>query len=265
LISGGLDSTIIEWDFSKHKVLNQIDLGKKEKGETHIINPPFVHCISLTTWSDAKASKEYVAAALGDFTVIVFEILRRGEITHYLKAHTGAVSQVRWIETDQNLYLVSGGNDGNIFVWHIAEYSPKTQQTQTSQNSTSSGATGKQKNPQRMGASETVERETRKGKGKGKGKEPDFGQAQIREEALLTKTEKDTKLQIHHNSKINWLLSTTTKHSSSATTSATIETCSLFVADQTPHITIYELHLKRNSEVSSCDTLTTSNKSSTLL
>ncbi|MQL90441.1 hypothetical protein Taro_023025 [Colocasia esculenta] len=80
-ISGGLDSKLVIWDFSKGRPQNIIDFGMSslESHEPHgnpgqCFNPPFVHSIAVSEAEAATGLDKFCAAARGDGVVEIIDI-----------------------------------------------------------------------------------------------------------------------------------------------------------------------------------------------
>ncbi|XP_061171521.1 WD repeat-containing protein 53-like [Saccostrea echinata] len=117
LFTGGLDSKLIHWDFSRHKCLNMFDMNELnnpfETTDSYMVSPPFVHHLSAS--SDGK----YLVAALENGLIAVFDSTRKHLRELFsLHIHTQGVSQVHFITEDK---FVSGGNDCCIALWDLSK------------------------------------------------------------------------------------------------------------------------------------------------
>ena len=139
IITGGLDSKLIHWDFSRPKCLNMFNMEELQTSapqdlESYMVNPPFVHNISISP------DGSYLACALENGLVPVFNTKRKHlQELFSLHAHAQGASQVCFLT--ENL-LISGGNDCCIIVWDLDKSSETdsaavTNGTQTSMNGAS--------------------------------------------------------------------------------------------------------------------------------
>ncbi|KND00909.1 uncharacterized protein SPPG_04009 [Spizellomyces punctatus DAOM BR117] len=127
--SGGMDSTLIHWDFSKGCPVEQFPFATSEQSQSaQSVNPPFVHSLEFSP--DARL----LAAGLGDGSVALLNVsgkknadaersTRKGRSSSALKArlmdgHSWAVSAVTFPRCERGP-LLSGGIDGNIVLWDI--------------------------------------------------------------------------------------------------------------------------------------------------
>ncbi|XP_056004330.1 WD repeat-containing protein 53-like [Ostrea edulis] len=117
LFTGGLDSKLIHWDFSRHKCLNMFDMDEMnnpfETADSYMVSPPFVHHVASSP--DGK----YLVAALENGLIAVFDSARKHlrELFN-LHTHTQGVSQVYFLTEDK---FVSGGNDCCIALWDLSK------------------------------------------------------------------------------------------------------------------------------------------------
>ena len=114
LISGGYDKQLIQWDFSRGRSTCVIDIETVgPQTEPSVVNPPFIHSIS------SSASGKYLACGTENALVQVFNTSKRSpEFLSSLRAHTSGVSQVHFPKFHEAV-LVSGGNDGQCFIWNV--------------------------------------------------------------------------------------------------------------------------------------------------
>lgn len=79
LVTGGLDCRVTKWDFSRGKCLGAWSMQDEGEqggagGTSQMYNPPFVHCIAVSTTANSPVVKRACAAARGDGVVAVFDI-----------------------------------------------------------------------------------------------------------------------------------------------------------------------------------------------
>ncbi|XP_021351299.1 WD repeat-containing protein 53-like [Mizuhopecten yessoensis] len=115
IITGGLDSKLIHWDFSRPKCLNQFNMQEMQNGnsdaEAYMVNPPFIH--NLASSSDGH----YLACALENGLVSLFDTSRKNIRELFsLHAHSQGTSQVHFVSDS---CLVSGGNDCCVVLWDL--------------------------------------------------------------------------------------------------------------------------------------------------
>ena len=124
LISGGLDSMLLQWDFSKAKNycnINMEEIGAQEENtqDSYLVNPPFIHSLSVS--SDGH----FLACGTENALVQIFDSSKRTlEYRKTLRYHTQGVSQVHFVTPEgaaaaARELLLSGGNDGKIVIWDI--------------------------------------------------------------------------------------------------------------------------------------------------
>lgn len=117
LFTGGLDSKVIHWDFSRHKCLNMFDMNELnnpfETPDSYMVSPPFVHHLA------ASPNGKYLVAALENGLIAVFDSTRKHLRELFsLHTHTQGVSQVHFLSDDK---FVSGGNDCCIALWDLSK------------------------------------------------------------------------------------------------------------------------------------------------
>ena len=117
LFSGGLDSSIGQWDFSRGRLIAQVSTISQSK-DMLMINPPMVHSL------DMFPTQHFIACGLGDGRLVVysFESPKRLDLICQIQPHSASVACVRCIDKDNKLegtfssFLVSAGNDGVICI-----------------------------------------------------------------------------------------------------------------------------------------------------
>lgn len=118
LISGGYDSKLIQWDFSKSRAFCLMDMQEigvaPENLDSYVVSPPFVHSIGMSV------SGNTVAVGTENALVQVFDGSKRTlSFRQTLRCHTQGVSQVHFPSFSHDRFVVSGGNDGRICVWDL--------------------------------------------------------------------------------------------------------------------------------------------------
>ena len=118
LISGGFDSKLIQWDFSKPRAFCQIDMQEigtpPESVDSYVVGPPFVHSLSISS------SGNTVAVGTENGLVQVFNSSKRTlSFEQTLRRHTQGVSQVHFPSFSQDRFVISGGNDERICIWDL--------------------------------------------------------------------------------------------------------------------------------------------------
>ena len=121
ILSVGYDKQLIQWDFSRARVLCKIDmdsLGKiASEDDVYVVNPPFIHTMSTS------ATENHMACGTDNALVQVFDTSKRTpEFLGTLRGHTQGVSQVHFPKFEETC-LLSGGNDGSCIVWNIEDIS----------------------------------------------------------------------------------------------------------------------------------------------
>ena len=125
LYSASYDKTLIHWDFHRVRALNTINMDEldhmsSDSVSKYLINPPFIH--SLAVSDDGT----FVTCGTENARIHVFNGHRRSlEYIYSLEGHRLGVSQVLFPIKDQTGLLLSGGNDGQIFLWRLPTVSNK--------------------------------------------------------------------------------------------------------------------------------------------
>ncbi|KAK3093291.1 hypothetical protein FSP39_013692 [Pinctada imbricata] len=115
IFTGGLDSKLIHWDFSRPKCLNQYNMQELQSNtsdtETYMVNPPFLHHLA------ASKNGKYLVGALENGILAVFDSSRKNiREVFSLYAHSQGVSQVHFVSDTK---VLSGGNDCSIVLWDL--------------------------------------------------------------------------------------------------------------------------------------------------
>lgn len=199
VVSGGYDQKLIQWDFSRGRSvciidMDEIGIASQTAGE-YVINPPFIHSVAI------NPTGEYLACGTDNAYIHVFTYHKRTpEFHRTLIGHTKGVSQVHFPSFAEK-HVISGGNDGKIFVWDLAG-TP----SQNISNGTSHGSGHNTNNvdPPHQGAA------------------VDHAPANQQPDRLVPK------FTIDHGEKINWI-----------TSGASDNGNFLVVVDNTTHATVY--------------------------
>ncbi|XP_073281104.1 uncharacterized protein [Primulina huaijiensis] len=119
VISGGLDSKLVLWDFSKGRPNKIMDMGNKgDAGQC--LNPAFIHGLAVPEVDMVDKVGKICAVAKGDGVVSILNI--DTELMAPLKSkmggHTAAVSSVTFSTFgEKGKFIISGGNDKSIKLW----------------------------------------------------------------------------------------------------------------------------------------------------
>jgi WD40 repeat protein len=117
IISGGYDSHLMQWDFSKGRSFCRINLEDygtpPENVDSYLVSPPFIHSLAVST------DGSMLACGTESALVHLFSASKRN-LTYLrtLRSHMLGVSQVHFPSCETDV-LISGGNDGNIFLWRV--------------------------------------------------------------------------------------------------------------------------------------------------
>ncbi|KAH7282814.1 hypothetical protein KP509_35G048700 [Ceratopteris richardii] len=150
LISGGLDSKIVKWDFNKGRPLKILDqgVGAAQPGPCgQLFNPPFVHALAIPEGKVSGKTSRVLAVARGNGAVEICDVTL--EKCHTLRScnypsqdlrnlgestqleichreedamegmHLSAVSTITFARFNgSKTYVISGGNDKCIKLWN---------------------------------------------------------------------------------------------------------------------------------------------------
>ena len=117
LLSGGYDQRLLHWDFSRAKVVCDINISEvgvsPDKFDQYLVNPPFIHSMAVS------ANGNLLACGTENALVQVFDSSKKN-LTYMtaLRGHTHGVSQVHFPKFDEYT-LISGGNDGICNMWKL--------------------------------------------------------------------------------------------------------------------------------------------------
>ncbi|GAB2231317.1 hypothetical protein Droror1_Dr00010323 [Drosera rotundifolia] len=159
VISGGLDSKLVMWEFSRGRAYHVLDFGINASGggAPQCYNPAFVHAIAVPEIDMLDRVKKMCAVARGDGVISVVDIeseiscgkvkkmpeprkesrmrpktslIDAGQETatmlhldYSLGGHTAAASSVTFsLFGERGKFIVSGGNDQAVKVWDWRRY-----------------------------------------------------------------------------------------------------------------------------------------------
>ncbi|CAN8245991.1 unnamed protein product [Cochlearia groenlandica] len=141
VVTGGLDSKLVLWDFSKGRSQKVIDFGSDTHNNSgQCLNPAFVHSIAIPEIDMVDKLDKICAVARGDGIVdlinIESELSRKGTsstskgsssnndavkrvcLDYSVGGHKAAVSCVAFsLFQEKGRFLISGGNDKKVKVW----------------------------------------------------------------------------------------------------------------------------------------------------
>ncbi|KAI3710129.1 hypothetical protein L2E82_39903 [Cichorium intybus] len=163
VITGGLDSKLIMWDFSKGRPFKVMDLGKSDPESSsssgaQCLNPAFVHAIAVPEVDMLEKLEKICVVARGDGVVDVINIeseftaakskgsskpkksgqsksngnlekqdqdqRTRLRLDYTSGGHTAAVSCVAFsMFGEKGRYIISGGNDKAVKAWNWSRFS----------------------------------------------------------------------------------------------------------------------------------------------
>lgn len=153
MITGGLDSRLVMWDFSKGRPQEILDFSTTDVGQS--LNPAFVHAVAVPDIDMVDRVGKKCAIARGDCVVDVIDIEtelavskgkssvkskkgarkasersvspaephndelgKRVRLDHLLGGHNAAVSCVAFSNFgEKGKFIISGGNDRSVKVW----------------------------------------------------------------------------------------------------------------------------------------------------
>lgn len=161
VISGGLDSTLVFWEFSKARPYKVLNFGKtSNSGAGQCFNPSLIHAIAVPEMDMVdKLGKICAVAAGGVINVIDIEseigdvksksssntgkgtrprlkdgssssntnanhnVKKRLQFDYTIGGHTSAVSSLTFsLFGEKGKFLISGGNDKLVKVWNWSNY-----------------------------------------------------------------------------------------------------------------------------------------------
>ncbi|KAL0074693.1 WD40-repeat-containing domain protein [Phycomyces blakesleeanus] len=119
--SGGLDSKVFQWDFSRGMITETFDMNPSEPTAAQMFNPPFVYSLAVSK------DGQIIAAGLGDSTVQLISCntkkrLKNGvpTITRLENGHKSMVNSLTFLPSTRTK-LVSGSANGSLALWEWSE------------------------------------------------------------------------------------------------------------------------------------------------
>ncbi|XP_032363936.1 WD repeat-containing protein 53 [Etheostoma spectabile] len=223
LVSAGLDMQVMLWGLQKTRPLWTLNLQEvAEEEDAHqqrpgqLFNPPLVHCVSVASCGNI------LGCAAEDGRVHLMRIGGGSKLEQQgaVKAHSQGASQAHFVSfLSHPHWLVTGGNDGQVFLWDLSKHPVVTPEAKAK-----SGVTAA---PRRKSKSKA----RRKDQSQDKARTPPKVEAQKEEEVEEGTEEKaGPKLSISHGDKVNWLCPAVLKGEPS-----------VVVADQSSSLTVYPL------------------------
>ncbi|GAA5803620.1 hypothetical protein HPULCUR_009103 [Helicostylum pulchrum] len=123
--SGGMDSKLYEWDFSRGLPTNIYDMKAKVPSAAQMFNPPFVYKVATSP------DGEWIAASLGDSTIQLLSPPNKKQKKFDLKevrledGHNSMVNCLSFLtDADKETILVSGAANGRVTVWNPSLETP---------------------------------------------------------------------------------------------------------------------------------------------
>ncbi|KAG2199664.1 hypothetical protein INT47_005189 [Mucor saturninus] len=123
--SGGMDSKLYEWDFSRGLPTNIYDMNSKEPTTAQMFNPPFVYKVATSP------DGEWIAASLGDSTIQLLSPPNKKQKRFELKeirlsdGHNSMVNCLSFLTGTKNeLNLISGAANGRVAIWNPSSKTP---------------------------------------------------------------------------------------------------------------------------------------------
>ena len=117
VLSAGYDQRVMQWDFSKAKILCDINIAEvgvsPDEFDSYIVNPPFIASMSLSL--DGR----HLACGTASNVIKVFDSSKRTlSYVATLNKHTAGVSCVHFSQFDPAA-LISGGVDCKCYFWNM--------------------------------------------------------------------------------------------------------------------------------------------------
>ncbi|TDH14903.1 hypothetical protein EPR50_G00025220 [Perca flavescens] len=230
LVSAGLDMQVMLWGLQKTRPLWTLNLQEAaEEEDDHqqrpgqLFNPPLVHCVSVASCGNI------LGCAAEDGRVHLMRIGSGSKLEQQgaVKAHSQGASQAHFVSfLSHPHWLVTGGNDGQVFLWDLSKHpvvSPeakaKTGATTAPRRKSKSKARRKEQSQEKAKTSPKVEAQK---------EEVEDEVAASAEE--VTEEKAGPQLSISHGDKVNWLCPAVLKGEPS-----------VVVADQSSSLTVYPL------------------------
>ncbi|KAG0168267.1 WD repeat-containing protein 53 [Apophysomyces sp. BC1021] len=122
--SGGLDSRLFQWDFSRGMPSDVFDMNERDPSPTQMFNPPFVYALEIS------ADGKWIAAGLGDSTIQVLSqesSKKRSKKDEPINlrlenGHNAMVNCLSFLPSTEGypLRLLSGSANGSVALWNLS-------------------------------------------------------------------------------------------------------------------------------------------------
>ncbi|XP_078102203.1 WD repeat-containing protein 53 [Sander vitreus] len=230
LVSAGLDMQVMLWGLQKTRPLWTLNLQEvAEEEDDHqqrpgqLFNPPLVHCVSVASCGNI------LGCAAEDGRVHLMRIGSGSKLEQQgaVKAHSQGASQAHFVSfLSHPHWLVTGGNDGQVFLWDLSKHPVVTPEA--------NAKTGASAAPRRKSKSKARRKEQSQDKAKTPPK-VETQKEEVEDEVAasaeeVTEEKAGPKLSISHEDKVNWLCPAVLKGEPS-----------VVVADQSSNLTVYSL------------------------
>ncbi|CAO3610269.1 unnamed protein product [Cunninghamella echinulata] len=122
--SGGMDSKVYRWDFSKGSLIDIFDMASEQpSSSSQMFNPPFVY--TLSTSPDGK----WLIAGLGDTSLQLFDLTKtkkKGDDPLSIKledGHSNMVNCLSFLSSTKEypLRIISGSANGGLSLWQLTK------------------------------------------------------------------------------------------------------------------------------------------------
>ncbi|XP_031152473.1 WD repeat-containing protein 53 [Sander lucioperca] len=230
LVSAGLDMQVMLWGLQKTRPLWTLNLQEvAEEEDDHqqrpgqLFNPPLVHCVSVASCGNI------LGCAAEDGRVHLMRIGSGSKLEQQgaVKAHSQGASQAHFVSfLSHPHWLVTGGNDGQVFLWDLSKHPVVTPEAKAK--------TGASAAPRRKSKCKARRKEQSQDKAKTPPK-VETQKEEVEDEVAasaeeVTEEKAGPKLSISHGDKVNWLCPAVLKGEPS-----------VVVADQSTSLTVYPL------------------------
>ncbi|KAF1394102.1 hypothetical protein PFLUV_G00023020 [Perca fluviatilis] len=231
LVSAGLDMQVMLWGLQKTRPLWTLNLQEvAEEEDDHqqrpgqLFNPPLVHCVSVASCGNI------LGCAAEDGRVHLMRIGSGSKLEQQgaVKAHSQGASQAHFVSfLSHPHWLVTGGNDGQVFLWDLSKHPVVTPEAKAKTGATAA--------PRRKSKSKAKRKEQSQDKAKTPPKVEAQKEEEVEDEVAasaeeVTEEKAGPQLGISHGDKVNWLCPAVLKGEPS-----------VVVADQSSSLTVYPL------------------------
>ncbi|KAI8356180.1 WD40-repeat-containing domain protein [Blakeslea trispora] len=114
--SGGMDSKVYAWDFSRGLPTDIYDMSNKEPSAKQMFNPPFVHSMAVSS------SGDWIAAGLGDTSIQLLSPPNKKQKKFELqekRLEDGHNTLVNCLSFASTTHLLSGSANGRVTLWNM--------------------------------------------------------------------------------------------------------------------------------------------------